>query len=114
MKFRARVEGDKVLMIFDDRTFIELGWKEAGEMSAILRNLSKQAEEVANVERLIQDGAILDRLGIPVGLTSNPKIQGEIRKEAQHNRDLRRYLPSIPSVHSKEVFGTPTITQTRA
>ena len=108
MKFNAKVEGDKVLMSFNDRTFIELHHEAALEMASIVRGLAKQAEEFANAESIIADAAILHRSGAPFGLTSNPKMQAEAKKAAQWDTNLRRYMPT-PSMPSKEVFGTPTI-----
>lgn len=90
-------------------TAVEVHWKLAQEIARAIVAVSKKAEEIENVERIIRDGALLDRLQIPIGLTNNPAIKDEIRKEAQWDRELRRHVPT-PSIASKEVFGTPTIT----
>ena len=65
------------------------------------------AEHWAERERIADDGALLCRVGYPVGITDNPAIQNEIRKRAAWDKDLRRYLPG--GVKSEEVIGCATI-----
>ncbi len=67
-----------------------------------------KAEEYAKANSVILDSAILLRSGAPFGITSNPRILDEARKEAQSNRMLRRYMPG--GIKSKEQFGSPTVT----
>lgn len=76
---------------------------------ALLEKAS-MAEEHARANEIILDSAILLRAGVPIGLSSNPKIQAEARKEAVWNRDLRRYMRG-GGIASGEQFGAPTITQ---
>jgi hypothetical protein len=83
-----------------------LPWEAALEVAQGLRAKAKQAEEEQKALGIIADHAILLRAGVPMGLTSRPDMIQEVVKEALYNRDLRRYMPSI---RSKEVFGTPTI-----
>ncbi len=81
--------------------------KAAIQMGKTLIALGKKAQEIEEVDRIIHDGAIINRAGLPFGITDHPKIKDEIHKEAQYNRELRRYM--VPSIKSGEVFGAPTI-----
>lgn len=80
-------------------------WQVARQVARELFRLSQQIEELEKVDQIIQDGAILDAANSPVGLTSHPKIQEEIRKEAQHG--VGRKVPKIHGVPSGAVVGTP-------
>jgi hypothetical protein len=60
-----------------------------------------------NADRLTFDSAILHRSGARFGLTDNPLIKAEAKKEAVHNRDLRRFMPD--GIKSAEVIGAPTV-----
>lgn len=105
-----RAEGGNVLLVFNNRA-IKMPWEAALEVARHLAGKAREAEEFVKAESIIKDGAILDRLGIPFGLSSNPKIKVEVRKEAQWDSDLRKKIKGsrVPSVHSKEAFGTPLV-----
>jgi hypothetical protein len=101
-----RDEGDKVTLIIDG-TGHTLPYQQAFELARAIYVKAQKAEEFAQANRIIADGALLTRLGVPVGLTNNPKLKDEIRKEAAWNGELRRYLPG--GVKSKSVVGTPAV-----
>ncbi len=109
-KLTVGQNGSMVVIVLDGRA-VEVPHAVADAFCRALRSKVKEAEEYARAEsgELIMDGAILFRAGVPVGLTSNPKIQAEIEKEAVGNRNLRRYMPG--GIKSEERVGTPTITQ---
>lgn len=58
-------------------------------------------------EHLAVDSAILLRAGVPIGLSNHPKILDMAKTEAEHNRDLRRYMPE--GIKSQVQFGTPKL-----
>ena len=76
-------------------------------IAAAVYRKALEAEEWATRERLADDGALLCRVGFPVGLTNHPVIKEEIRQRAAWDSDLRRYLPG--GVRSQAVVGTPSI-----
>src|SRR5690606_12314113 len=55
---------------------------------------TKRVEETSSEVRdqLIADAAIAHRAGLPFGLVTNPLIAAEAAKEADGNRNLRRYM----------------------
>lgn len=102
----VRAEGRRVLLVIDGRA-ITLPPKAARIVGRALLAKAGLAEEVEQHERIVRDGAILARIGAPIGLTSHPKLLEEVGKAAQFDRDLRRYLPG--GVKSKGIVGAPTI-----
>lgn len=94
----VRRDGDRVLVMQDGVTVLNLPWDAAKELAKALRLQAARAEQTAKVERVISDQAFLIRAGIPLSLTPNPAVFKEAGNEAAHNRDLRRYIPTgIPS-----------------
>jgi len=106
---QIKQEGGRVLLGNRDKMVADMPWDAAIQVAKAIMSQAKKAEEYAKANQIIFDHALLTRVGFPVGLSNNPKIITEVKKEAVSNRDLRRYLPG--GVKSGEVFGTPTITQ---
>lgn len=81
----------------------------AAQIAAALHQAGAFAEEfdARRAEQLVQDGALLLRLGVPVGLTDNTKIQAEAAKEAAWNTQLRRAVPA--GVKATSIVGTPSL-----
>lgn len=93
-KWRVVDEGDLVVIGVDDRHCFRLDWKSALRLGQAIQSRAKNAEQVAKRERIIRDGAMLQRAGWRgAGVTDNSKIQDRIGIEAAHDRDLRRYMP---------------------
>lgn len=94
----VRRDGDRVLVIKDGVTLLDLPWDAARELAKAMRLQSARAEQTAKVAQVIADQAFCIRGGIPIALTPNPEVFKEAGNEAAHDRDLRRYIPSgIPS-----------------
>ncbi len=112
-EFIVRQEGERVLFIYNGRLVTSLPWQAAETLARAIRAQAKEAEEFAKQEQVIFDQAILTRLGIPVGLTNNPRILRVAANEAAWNSKLRRYIrPSrARGIKSQEVFGRATIIQ---
>lgn len=96
----------------DNRVYVQgpaktfgLPYKAARMMARELLRLADECEEHELAERIIQDGAILDAANSPVGLTRDPRLKEEIRKEAQWG--VGRKVPKINGVPTGEVVGTP-------
>lgn len=60
-----------------------------------------EAHDLAVINKMIEDQALMQRAGLPFGLTDNKKMQGEIMKEAHYDKKLRKYLAP------KHLIGTP-------
>lgn len=106
-----RQEGGRVLVIENGRTILDLPYEAALALGRAIHIKAKQAEEWACAEAIINDQAILTRLGVPFGLTRHPILLREATREAAWNSKLRRYIPPSRAggIESQAVFGTPTI-----
>jgi hypothetical protein len=105
-------DGVRVLVSINGRMPKAIPWQRADEIAKALMGNARICEENGNADKIIHDAAILARTGLPIGLTNNPKMQEEARKESMHNREIRRSnLPDIGSIPSQEVFGTPAVSR---
>lgn len=103
-EFRIRNEGDRVLLIVDGRCVADLDYKAAKTLEDAIKVKRLRAEEYANANQIARDSAILLRAGARMVLSDRQDIKDEAAKMAAHDRDLRRYIPSIKS---QESFGHP-------
>ena len=63
-------------------------------------------EEEEKAEQIAFDGALMLRVGAPIGFTDNPRIQDMVRAEAATNRTLRTALPGM---RDTQLFGAPIV-----
>lgn len=101
-----RQQGEMLLVIGNGKLLFDMTADISDKILSALYSQSRACEEWEKAEKIALDNAILFRAGAPFGLTNDPKIQEESIKEAVHNRNLRRWMPSIKS---EEAVGTPTI-----
>ena len=108
---RVRQEGTRVLLLKDGRALLDLPWQAALDLARALHAQGKRAEEIDCAQAIIQDQAILTRLGFRFGLTSHPQLLREATHAAAWHRDLRRYIPASRArgITSQEVVGAPTV-----
>lgn len=108
---RVRIEGDKVLLIRNGELITKIPWNAAISLSKVIYKQAKIAEENAKALDVIDDQALLFRVGMPIGLTDDPAKVKEAIKEASWNSKLRKYIPfpKFGAIESKETFGTPRI-----
>lgn len=99
-------DGDRVVLVHEGRA-IELPHEAAVAVGQQLLAAGRRAEKIAKAERVVADQALVLRLGLPFGLTSDPVLQAEAMQVAQYDRDLRRYLPG--GIRSRGVVGTPVL-----
>lgn len=99
-------DGPNVILRFGDREAHEIPWEHALQVAKALRIKASEAEEEAKHEQITLDQALLMRSGAPFGLTNHPQIIADAKKEAAHNRELRK---AIPSIKSREIFGRPRV-----
>lgn len=104
----VRSEGDRVLLIVEGRELLNMPWQAADALASAIRAKAREAEEIAKADKVSLDAAIVLRAGVPIGLTSHPKIQAEAAKKAAWDSRLRRYLPG--GIRSREMLGRPAVT----
>lgn len=90
---------------------LELQADAAFRFARALHASAAKAEELepAVLARLIEQGALLARMGASFGLTDNPKIQDAQWNEAQWGAQPRRMVPNVQGPRMKVALGTPTI-----
>ena len=106
---RVRHDGPRVQFELDGRLVFDAGWQDALALAAAIRAQAKRAEELAHVDGIIADQALLIRRGLRFGLTRRLDMLAEAVKEAAWNRTLRRALPG--GIRSTAVVGTPALVQ---
>lgn len=107
----VRQDGTKVQLLLEGRLMMELSYESAQALAKALWGVSKKAEELAKVEQVIHDQAILMRSGLMLPLVSNKTMAVEAAKEAQWNSDLRRYIPQNNNhgiVYAPRVYHEPS------
>lgn len=109
----VRVEGDRVIIIREGRTILDLPYDVALLFAKAVTAKARVAEETAKAEKISWDQALLLRLGIPLSLSANPDIQVEAKKEAAWNHDLRKYVNGerAKGLDTQFTAGTPIIRQ---
>jgi len=108
---RIRAEKDKVLLCVKGRPALEIPWEAADRLWRAIRQKTVEAREYARANVIVADQATLLAAGVPVGLTVNPILQHEARKEAAHllrpgYLNTKRTVAGIPSA---EHVGSPRI-----
>lgn len=102
-----RHEGERVLLIAEGRAVLDMPWEAADELARALTVQARRAEELSKAMPIARDAAVLLRAGVPMGLSSHPKIKAEAVKIARDDRNLRRYMPG--GIRSTEQFGAPAV-----
>lgn len=101
------LRADGRCVIHHGRDYIDLEQDTARKIARMMLAGFKRLEEIEQAERIAFDGAILARAGVPIGLSSDPKIVAEVIKEAAWNTVLRKCMPG--GVKSEEVWGVPSV-----
>ncbi|MFA5377915.1 MAG: hypothetical protein WC455_19350, partial [Dehalococcoidia bacterium] len=89
-KVTVHTEGTRVLLLRNGALLLDLTWEGAKGLARALRIQSARAEQASKIPELINDQATLIRAGMPISLTTDPRIFKEAGNEAAHNRELRR------------------------
>lgn len=103
----VRQEDNRVLLMRGSTT-LSMPWEVALALGQALIAKAREAEATTKVQDIIQDQSILTRLGVPFGLSNDPRVQAEAKKEAQWGSWFRRMIP-LKGIRSREAVGTPTI-----
>lgn len=101
---RVRQEGTVVCLIVDGKRVADIPWRNARQIAAALKQKANLAEEIENVERAINDNAIIARSGAPFGLSTNRKIKETAWTEAQWDTALRKWMRPPRDNYSKAEF----------
>lgn len=108
-----RREGpDVVLLDQQGRLVMRLPWGAALRLGQAITTQARRIQETADPltrKRVVADQALLNRIGVPIGLINDPALKDEAMHEAAWNSDLRRYLPG--GIRTQEAVGTPAIIQ---
>ncbi len=109
--------GRVILIVNNDPKGLAMPWQKADEVIAAMRQVTREAEEYCKANRIVADNALMQRAGLPVGLSNNPAIMRESIKEALYDRDLRRALPpkkaaGLGDIQTRGVVGTPMLRRT--
>ncbi len=90
---------------------LDLERSAALQISAALHQAGAMAEEQSDPQRVVDDAALLIRMGAPVGITNDKRIQEAAWNAAQWDPQLRK--APLRGIQSKERVGTPTLIQTK-
>ncbi len=104
-EIRLRQEYCNVLVIdcATGKTILELPYNAAIVLGRGLIELGKRAEQAAAADSVVFDQAFAMRAGLPFGFSADPKVKDEARKEAAHNRELRKMLLHTPDVRRDDI-----------
>ena len=104
-KVRLRQEYTQVLVIdcTTGKTILDLPYQAAILLGRGLIELGKKAEQAAAADHVVFDQAFALRAALPFGFSTDPKVKDEARKEAGHNRELRKMIPHTPDERRDDV-----------
>lgn len=107
---KIRHENGKVLFVIDGKGY-RIPWEYADVLSRGFTMAARKAEEYCRANAIIMDNALMQRAGLPIGLSDHPVIKQESIKEALHNRRLRTSgaKAGIESIKSRGVVGSPSL-----
>ena len=102
---RLRQEYTQVLVIdcTTGKAILDLPYQAAILLGRGLIEYGKRAEQAAAADHVVFDQAFALRAGVPFGFSTDPKVKDEARKEASHNRELRKMIPHTPDERRGDV-----------
>jgi len=104
-------DGSNVVMVTGSgKVAFNTHWKHAERIARAILEQCRRIEQHEEMPRTIADQALLTRLGAGFGLLPqgvSPAVEAEVAREAQHNSDLRKYLPG--RVKSQELVYAPSV-----
>lgn len=103
-----RIDGPAVVILDEHgRAVFTLPWNAADELAKGLTIAARKAETNAKANQIVFDQAFMMRAGAPFGLSADPKIIDEAKKEAAHNSEIRKMLPATPDERGE--LGVPAL-----
>jgi len=85
-------DGPRVLLVVDGKGVL-IPWQQSDELATALVVMARKAEEQDDADRIIFDNALIQRAGMPIGFSDDPKIKDATVNTALYHRVLRRALP---------------------
>lgn len=109
-KVRVKRDGPFIILESDVKMW---PWEAALEVAKAITIQARAIEADIKAGKIIMDQALLMRLGIPIGLTSNPALIKEAMNESVHDPKLRRHITGsrVKGIKSAEKLGIPTLIQ---
>ncbi|MBN1691309.1 MAG: hypothetical protein JW901_09820, partial [Dehalococcoidia bacterium] len=113
-KVRVGRDGANIVLEYtcgDKTQTMVMPWDAALEVARALTARAREVETDVKAGKIINDQALLVRLGIPLGLSNNPNIQKEAHHAAQFDDKLRKYITGsrVQGIPSDEMVGTPVL-----
>lgn len=108
MKMTVMDEGDKIVLVINDKRVCDMPIEVAQVLVQVLNEKIKKIDELQNVHQIVRDQAIMQRAGMPFGISSHPKIQAEAKKMAEWDSELRRAMP-LRGIEPQSIVGTPSL-----
>jgi hypothetical protein len=108
MNLDIKDDGKLIHLFLDGKFICTLPPAIAREIAHWLIKKAGRIEQLQNIAQTVIDQAILERANTGVGLVADPKILDEAHKEAQWNKDLRRYMP-LNGIEPKSIVGLPNL-----
>lgn len=104
-------KGDDVLLEeLGGRMFLLAPKSAVLAMANAITGKARIEEEHFYAEAVALDDALLQRLGIPIGLAATPEVKKIAGKEAAWNAELRKWIPSSSNLALRQV-GIPGVRQ---
>lgn len=111
LQVRQHKVAGRVVLLIDGHYLCDMPWQSVDEYARVLKGAARMAENVESAEKQVLDQAVLLRAGMPVGLSNDKRVFDEAKKEAVHNRELRRsnlkLADELPVL--RENFGIPRV-----
>ncbi len=95
-----------VALLVNEKLAFELPWNACLEVARELIAAARKAESFKDADRLVDEQALIQRAGFPVGVTNNRHLQKAAMNEAAWGK-YRRYLPG--GLPSQTVVGVPAV-----
>ena len=107
----VRRDGLDVVLVVNGQRIIDIPWDAALMLARAMTVQAHNIEEQVKAPAIAFDQGLLMRKGIPIGLTSDPRILHEAGNEAAWNPLLRKALPG--GIRTLEAVGAPSVTKHR-
>lgn len=102
-----RAEGDSVVLSVGRWSSV-CTMREFSALALAMHQMARTAESQNNavLTQQVADGALLARVGLPFGLSNDPRVKDAIANTAAHDRTLRR---AIPFATAAKIPGIPRV-----
>ena len=106
-EIKVVMDGKRVVLSSSKGVTMKIPWQAVPTLCKAMITKAKQMEEMANLDRILEDQAMMFRSGAPFGLSNRTDILKEAAHIARYDDKLRKYMPG--GVKSTALVGTPTV-----